>query len=177
MIVIGNIYGTIESPIQDETNFSGKVVFNKDDAIRHNGYVAYVSIAFFQGSNSPNISLYVISPTMDIDCFQVIYRYRIPKGTNSNDFNQEKIVLPDSTVYLETGQFLAIGFDSFSGSPKHVANRKHYALCLNQVDAVYGTNRAVKFDKGNLQVAFSFHLVPTQGKSFSNSESINIMLF
>jgi hypothetical protein len=162
---LGNIYGTIQTTNDDLTNFCGKVVFNEDDVIRQNGYVAHVSIAFLQESKPLDINLYVISPMIDTNCFQVIYRYRI---SEENDFDEEKIVLPDSTVYLEAGQFLAIGFGLSSAPPKHISGGKHYTLRLDQVDDAYGNNTSIKFDQGNSQVAISFHLVPTQGNFISN---------
>jgi hypothetical protein len=144
-------------------NFLDKVVFNEDDVIRHNDYVAYVSIAFLQESKPRDISLYIISPTMDANCFQVIHRYRIPEERELNNYDQGRIVLPDTTLYLEAGQFLAVSFGLYLGSPKHVTGRNHYVLGLGEVDTAYERNIPVTFDKHDSQVAISFHLVPTEG--------------
>jgi hypothetical protein len=167
---LADINKTNESSNKDDMNFSEHVVFNEDDVILQNGYVERVSSTLFGNSKPLDISLYVISPTVDGCVFHAVHRYKISKNDYSKPLKNGSIVLSDSKLYIEAGQFLAIGFDRFS---KYiVADEDGYKLFRNEIDSVEKNNQFVALHTNNSKIDFSFRLVPTEGKSILNPKSI-----
>ncbi len=161
----------------EDINLNGKVLFNKNDAVRCNGYVIRIIIAFSQRSNvtKPPCDLYIISPTMQSDSFQVIDHRQINQENIKINLNELEIDLPDSTIYLESGQYLAVGFRKRSTvTPKcFPGSNSYYSFDLNAINKSYLDNKTIIFDKyDKLSVAIRFRLVPTSGEnieSFSSS--------
>jgi hypothetical protein len=177
LTILGTIYGSIVGYCNEDIALNGKVVFNKNDAVHCNGYVTRVIIAFSQRPNllkpSCNLDLYIISPTMHAGSFQIIDHRQINEENIEINSNELKIDLPDSTVYLESGQYLAVGFrKETSAIPKcFVGPNSYYSFDLDAINKVYSNNETVIFDKYNrLCVAISFQLVPTSGEKNPSNE-------
>jgi hypothetical protein len=167
---LGNIYGTVDNPMEEQTHLKNKVLFNTIDAVRHNGYVTHVSIAFSQTPElldnmemSHKIILFVISQKTPDDSFQIVQRHEIlPTDIKLNEMTQT-FTLDDSTVYLEKGQFLGIGFGPKSDIPKYIADGNHYEIDLAEVNEAHRNNKPIKFNTCEKQIAISFCFVPTSG--------------
>ncbi|CAF1601255.1 unnamed protein product [Rotaria sp. Silwood1] len=165
-------YGSIVGCCHEDITLNGKVVFNQNDAVRYNGYVNQIIIGFSQThsvfESSYSIDLYIISPTMQSGSFQILDRRQINRENTKTNTNEFKFDLPDSTIYLESGQYLAVGFkENSSVIPKcFVGYHSYYSFNLDVVNKAYSDNKTIVFDKYNrLSVAISFQLVPTSGKT------------
>jgi hypothetical protein len=152
-------------------DFNNKVVCNGSDAVRNNGYVTQVSIACLERSEQPeNLSItqklicYVISEMPDTDVFQVVHQCDIYSVDITSRSTRQTFNINDSTLYLEQGQYLAIGLAQNLATPCCIPNGFHYSLDFNEVNKAYENNTTVKFIKGKSQIAISFHLIPTSGK-------------
>ncbi|CAF4270019.1 unnamed protein product, partial [Rotaria sp. Silwood2] len=164
----GTTYGSIVGCCHEDIDLNGKVVFNKNDVVRCNGYVIQIIIGFPQTYNmfesSYSIALYVISPTMQSDSFQILNHRQINRENTKTNTNEFKFDLPDSTMYLESGQYLAVGFrEDSSVTPKcFVGSHSYHSFNLDAINKAYSDNKTIVFDKCNrLSVAISFQLVPT----------------
>ncbi|CAF1555116.1 unnamed protein product [Rotaria sordida] len=68
----------------------------------------------------------------------------------------------NSTVYVEQGQYLAIGFDKNSRSPSYLnAQSSCYTLDIDAVNRVYMTNASIEFQQSPGRVAISFQIILT----------------
>ena len=172
---LGSIYGITKGKPQEGPHLSGKVVFNMNDAVRSNGYVTQVCIALTQTNHdekqsemTPDLTLYVISRTMDSESFQIVHQRPIFQENVRIISNLQRIIVPDSTVYLESGQFLAVGFGKkYANLPSYVNDHgSAYSLDLDTVSKAHTSNTIITFDEiSNGCVAISFRLVPTSGEN------------
>jgi hypothetical protein len=165
------MYETGKSVMEQQIDYKNSVVFNAGDAALCNGYITHVTIEFSQipevlnnGEKSHKVTLYVISQTVENDSFQIVQRYDIPPKDIKSNRGKRTFNLPDSIVYLEQDQLLAIGFGPKSGTPKCINNGTHYALDLVIVNTAYENNKSAKFNKSDSHIAINFHFVPTLGK-------------
>ncbi|CAF3085598.1 unnamed protein product [Rotaria socialis] len=163
-----DIYGTIENPMEQATNLNGLVVFNGDDAIRQSGNVTQVSIAF-SDSRYPSVTidmlhdlvLYVLSPTSVANSFQLIHMQKIYE--RDCKYHQSKSIFHvyDFNIYIEQGQYLAVGFLENSRSPSYLDDQGlSYALDIDVVNKLSSTNASIEFKRYIRRVAISFQLVP-----------------
>ncbi|CAF1378060.1 unnamed protein product [Rotaria sp. Silwood1] len=167
-----DIYGTIENPLKRTTKLNGLVVFNGDDVIRQNGYVKQVSIVFSNSHNpsvttgtSNHVVLYIISPTSDTDCFQVVDVLKTDVRDYQYDNNKLTIHMYNSAVYVEQGQYLAIGFDKNSRSPSYLDGLSScYTLDIDAVNRVYMNKTSIKFQWSRERVAIRIQIILTSGR-------------
>ncbi len=106
---------------------------------------------------------------MQSGSFQVIDHRQINQENIKINLNELEIDLPDSTIYLESGQYLAVGFRKRStATPKcFIGPNSYYSFDLDAINKSYLDNRTIIFDKYNeLSIAISFRLVPTSGEKF-----------
>ncbi|CAF3381710.1 unnamed protein product [Rotaria sp. Silwood2] len=167
-----DIYGTIENFPGHITKPNGFVVFNGDDVIRQNGYIKQVSI-HFSNSHSPSVAtdtsnhvvLYIISPTSETDCFQVVDALETDVQDYQYDKNKLTIHMYKYAVYVEQGQYLAIGFDKNSRSPSSLGDLSScYTLDIDAVNRVYMNETSIKFQWSHERVAISFQIILTSGR-------------
>ncbi|CAF4626798.1 unnamed protein product, partial [Rotaria sp. Silwood2] len=167
-----DIYGTIENPLERTTKLNGLVVFNGDDVIRQNGYIKQVSIVFSNFHNpsvttgtSDHVVLYIISPTSDTHCFQVVDVLKTDAHDYQYDNNKLAIHTYKYAVYVEQGQYLAIGFDKNSRSPSYLSGLSScYTLDIDAVNRVYMNKTSIRFQWGRERVAISFQIILTSGR-------------
>jgi hypothetical protein len=171
-----SIYCTCPCLADTNMNSSEHVVFNEDDVVLQNGYVECVSATLSGNSKQLDISLYVISPKVEGEgAFHAVYRYKISKKADSKESSNISIRLSDSKLYIEAGQFLAIGFDQSMISPQDiVADQDNYKLFLDKIDPYGKIKEPMPLNTSNSKIYFSFRLVPTQGKSLLNPKSTYI---
>ncbi|CAF1221434.1 unnamed protein product [Didymodactylos carnosus] len=165
-LLAANSYGTTDSNKELFKNLDNKVAFCTTDVIRRNGYVDKVSINFHtapdMAPHKAEICLYVISPTIEPDMFNILYRSPLPSDMIKAEGGLQTIHLSDSSLYLEIGQFLAIDFKDKSGSPSAVDRRKTTIASIDDVKNGYENQQPVKFGEESKGVAFSFTLIPVQ---------------
>ncbi|CAF1621290.1 unnamed protein product [Rotaria magnacalcarata] len=163
-----DIYGTIENPVEQATNLNGLVIFNGDDAIRQSGNVTQVSIAFSDSLN-PSVTidmlhdlvLYVLSPTSVANSFQLIHIQKIYECDCKYHQSKSIFHLYDFNVYVEQGQYLAVGFPKNSRSPSYLDGQGlSYTLDIDAANKLYSTNASIEFKRNIRRVAISFQLVP-----------------
>ncbi|CAF1431414.1 unnamed protein product [Rotaria sordida] len=71
----------------------------------------------------------------------------------------------NSTVYVEQGQYLAIGFDKNSRSPSYLnAQSSCYILDIDAVNRVYMANASIEFQRSPGRVAISFQIILTSAE-------------
>jgi hypothetical protein len=146
------------------------LVFNRNDIIRNNGHLIELTIHFFRlpsydniDENSfPHIFLYVIVPTKESNKFIIISRYQLSKEeiqSRRSNGNIQIFGINESTVYLENGEYLAVGFGFKSGQPYCAKGSDSYYIDLNTANTDLCTYKPVSFIKQAIYAAtFSFKL-------------------
>ncbi|CAF1373224.1 unnamed protein product, partial [Didymodactylos carnosus] len=161
-----NRYGSIHGIEVPGHVLCRNVVFSRMDAVCMNGYISNVSVKFQTAQNvnerETKIWLYVLS-SADEDKFNILYRCQLtlPKAEGV----EKMIEIPDSSVYLEIGQFLAIGFEGGQhqcGYHYGVHTRKSNIAPIKEVDKGYENGQPVEFKEEEEGVTFSFTLIPVQ---------------
>ena len=164
---LADVNETNKSSHKDDANSSEHVVFNEDDVVLQNGYVERVYTTLFENLSLPDISLYVMSRMADDRAFHAVHRYKISKTEYSKNSEKRIFVLSDSKLYIEAGQFLAIGFGRSLATSKYIVTDQHdYKLFRNAKDPVEKNDPFVTLHTNNSEIDFSFRVVPTQGNSF-----------
>lgn len=151
------------------------LVFSHNDIIRKGGHVTELSINFSKPPEVPTIFLYVISPLIERDQFVIIHRHQMSdeqvqqllnnktKSENSNiiDSDIRTITIREPTLYLEAGQFLAVGFGKDSGYPHRVKGSDSYYIDLNTANDALKTGKPQLFVRQAIYcVTFSFTIRP-----------------
>lgn len=157
------------------------LVFSFNDIIRKSGHVTELSINFSKLPNElsstgvPNIFLYIISPTKEKDQFVIIYRYQMSdeqiqqllnnkiesENSTTNDSDIRTIQIREPTLYVETGQFLGVGFGRYSGHPHRVKGSDSYYIDLSTANKALTTGQPQLFIRQAIYcVTFSFTIRP-----------------
>ncbi|CAF4729630.1 unnamed protein product, partial [Rotaria sp. Silwood2] len=114
---------------------------------------------------SNHVVLYIISPTSETDCFQVVDALETDVQDYQYDKNKLTIHMYKYAVYVEQGQYLAIGFDKNSRSPSSLGDLSScYTLDIDAVNRVYMNETSIKFQWSHERVAISFQIILTSGR-------------
>ncbi|CAF3676523.1 unnamed protein product [Rotaria socialis] len=166
----GNNYGIISHPRKEDSFLHGMVFFNANDIIRESGHVTELSINFANLAASeslPEIVLYILSSTNDKNKFLIIYRrakqyLQITKIIVENDIRT--LIIQEPTLFLQTGQYLAIGFRNTISRPFQVKGSDSYYIDFHAVDAGLDSGRPTLFVRQAIYgLAFCFKITPATG--------------
>lgn len=161
-------------------------MFSCKDHIRRNGHVVELSIDFSELPSSllnrePCLFLYILASTKQKDRFVVIHRYQLSKkeieqlldrGTDQ-DGQIRRVTIRGPTFYVETGQFVGVGFGEYSGEPYLTKGCGFYYGHLDRANNVLGTSQAQKFVKQeNYAVTYSFRVKPDSSLSEGISKNL-----
>ncbi|CAF1071637.1 unnamed protein product [Adineta steineri] len=183
-LTLDDAYGFLNHKHKKDFGFNGMLTFSCNDAIRHNGHVTSISINFCDllnmpldnpsSKDRPSILLYIISPTRDENEFVITHQYSLPNemitellsSERKSPFSDEDlssirtVQIQESTLYLEVGQFLAIGFDEYFRRPFHVKGSDSYYIAINTVNKLK-TGEAQLFIRQSIYcAAFKFTIKP-----------------
>ncbi|CAF1285285.1 unnamed protein product [Adineta steineri] len=183
-LTLDDAYGFLNHKHKKDFGFNGMLTFSCNDAIRHNGHVTSISINFCDllnmpldnpsSKDRPSILLYIISPTRDENEFVITHQYSLPNemitellsSERKSPFSDEDlssirtVQIQESTLYLEVGQFLAIGFDEYFRRPFHVKGSDSYYIAINTVNKLK-TGEAQLFIRQSIYcAAFRFTIKP-----------------
>ncbi|CAF4396515.1 unnamed protein product [Rotaria socialis] len=163
-------YGIISHPRKEDSFLHGMVFFNANDIIRESGHVTELSINFANLAASeslPEIVLYILSSTNDKNKFLIIYRrakqyLQITKIIVENDIRT--LIIQEPTLFLQTGQYLAIGFRNTISRPFQVKGSDSYYIDFHAVDAGLDSGRPTLFVRQAIYgLAFCFKITPATG--------------
>lgn len=161
---IDDVYGIIDNYRKSESSLNGMVVFSCDDIIRRSGHVVELFIQFrelpsSQSNSQPYIFLYVISTTKEKDQFRVIRRHQLSKEQTEQILHSSvengsytvgnphirRVTISEPTLYVETNQFVGIGFGNHSGEPHRVKGSDSYYVDLNTANNALKTGKPQLF--------------------------------
>ncbi|CAF4675706.1 unnamed protein product [Rotaria sp. Silwood1] len=164
-------YGFIDGLFKDDSYLDGMLIFTRNDVIRNSGNITELSIHFSQlplynidNNDTPEIFLYIILTTEKPDEFIIINRYQLSNKeieSRRSTGNIQTFMINEPVLYLETGNYLGVGFGSKAGRPFRVKGSDSYYIDLKTANATFGTYKPVFFIKQAIYgVTFSFKMSP-----------------
>ncbi|CAF1323666.1 unnamed protein product, partial [Didymodactylos carnosus] len=158
------VYGTLTDDTNNmlDANTYNLIVFNAADKILAPGDIKSVTVHFctLPTSSEPQINLYVLSITDDPTKFNVTdKREKVAFDRTSSAI--QTIFLTDS-LKVHSGQYIAIRFENYSGSPYSTAERNEHFVNSRTFNEYQEKNSAIPFTNcPNKGIAFSFTVSPT----------------
>lgn len=188
MIDLVDTYGVIDGPNKSDSNLKEMLIFNRNDMIQNSGIVTELTIHFSQlpsftslnENNSLKIFLYIILPipTENSEEFIIVNKYEVSvKNIIPND-NIQRFPINKPIVYLESGEYLAVGFGINSGRPFHVHGDDSYYIDLNRANAALYTYQPIVFIKQpTVRVTFSFKISSSSCLLIREKKNVKINYF